>query len=328
MNEVSTSTPSLRRPLIVSSTAVILFALCVLLFFGAASAADKPSQIFKIDSPFVIPEGSTLADIASSLEHEGYIRSQALFSTIAVLRGQDARLHAGTYIFTEPLTTHQILDSLTTGEFSKNTVAITIPEGTRASEIDDLIAEDLTGFDRVEFEVAAIPFEGYLFPDTYYVPPAIATADLIAILRNTFDEKMTSELGFQPGTISSDTVVLASILEREGNAEDNMRLIAGILQKRLSINMPLQVDATLEFERGKGSAELSIEDLETDSPYNTYTRRGLPPTPISNPGITALRAVLEPTPSDYLYYLTGNDGVFYYAKTFEEHKRNKERYLR
>ena len=92
--------------------------------------------------------------------------------------------------------------------------------------------------------------------------------------------------------------------------------------------MPLQVDASLEYERGKGSSELTLDDLATDSPYNTYTRRGYPPTPISNPGIVALRAALDPEESEYLYYLTGNDGVFYYAQTFEQHKRNKARYLR
>jgi UPF0755 protein len=107
-----------------------------------------------------------------------------------------------------------------------------------------------------------------------------------------------------------------------------MQTIAGILWKRIEMGMPLQVDATLEYERGLGSAELTLDDLRTDTPYNTYTRKGLPPTPIANPGSVALSAALNPTASPYLFYLTGDDGTFHYAKDFEEHKRNKERYIR
>jgi UPF0755 protein len=107
-----------------------------------------------------------------------------------------------------------------------------------------------------------------------------------------------------------------------------MQIIAGIVKKRLELGMPLQVDATLEYERGKGSSDLTIKDLQADSPYNTYTNKGLPPTPISNPGTVALLAALHPKQTPYLYYLTDAKGNFHYAKTFEEHKRNKALYLR
>jgi UPF0755 protein len=107
-----------------------------------------------------------------------------------------------------------------------------------------------------------------------------------------------------------------------------MRLVSGILQNRLTENLPLQVDATFEYILGKTSAELTLDDLKMESPYNTYTNLGLPPTPIANPGLVAINAVLNPTPSDYFYYLTGSDGNFYYAKDFETHKKNKARYLR
>lgn len=317
----------LRRPLIVSATITALFTLAALgLFLFADYANDAPNS-FAVDTPLTIPAGATLREIASFLKDSGYIQSTTLFKTLAVVRGSDEDLDAGTYIFPRPLSTGELLDALSTGLYSNNTVAITIPEGTRTSLIPLLISENLSSFDAEAFEAEAAPLEGYLFPDTYYVPPDISPSELIVLLRTTFDEKMRSELGFPRESVTPDIVTLASILEREGNAEDNMRIIAGILKSRLELGMPLQVDATLEYERGRGSAELSYDDLELDSPYNTYTRRGLPPTPISNPGLTALRAALDPTPTDYLYYLTGDDGVFYYAKTFDQHKRNKDLYL-
>ncbi len=125
-----------------------------------------------------------------------------------------------------------------------------------------------------------------------------------------------------------EIITLASILEREANDEASMGLVAGILLDRLEEKHPLQVDATFEYILGKTSAELTAEDLKLDSPYNTYTNLGLPPTPISNPGLMAIEAVLDPVDSPYFYYLTGDDGTFHYARTFEEHKQNKERYLR
>jgi UPF0755 protein len=141
----------------------------------------------------------------------------------------------------------------------------------------------------------------------------------IAPLRGTMESR---------GYTEDEVIILASILEREANDETSMRMVAGILENRLRDDMPLQVDAVFQYYTGKGSSDLTLEDLTTDTPYNTYTNIGLPPQPIGNPGLMAIEAVLNPTPSDYYYYLTGDDGEFYYAKTFEEHKRNKARYLR
>ena len=125
----------------------------------------------------------------------------------------------------------------------------------------------------------------------------------------------------------SDIVAMASILEKEVKSSEDRRIVSGILWKRIKIGMALQVDATLDYERNKTSAELTAEDLKEDSPYNTYTRTGLPPSPINNPGLDAIKAALEPKASLYLYFLTDSDNNVHYAKDFEEHKRNKEKYL-
>ena len=126
----------------------------------------------------------------------------------------------------------------------------------------------------------------------------------------------------------SDIVIVASILEKEVKTSESRAIVSGILWKRLALGMPLQVDATLGYITGKTSAELTIDNLNADSPYNTYRNKGLPPTPISNPGLLALDAALHPKSSPYLYYLSDNNGVIHYAVTFEEHKANKARYLR
>jgi UPF0755 protein len=177
------------------------------------------------------------------------------------------------------------------------------------------------------FYATALPYEGYLFPETYNLSPKSSADDIIVLLRKTFAERATPLLPTD-AVQERQVVTMASILEREGKSEESMSIISGILWKRLEAHMPLQVDATLQYERGKGSAALSIDDLKKDSPYNTYTRPGLPPTPISNPGLIALRAALHPVKTEYWFYLTGSDGTFHYAKTFEQHKQNKARYLR
>jgi len=118
------------------------------------------------------------------------------------------------------------------------------------------------------------------------------------------------------------------LVESEGRTKDERSMIAAIINNRLAINMPLQLDATLTYVTGRGSSELTKTDLKMDSPYNTYVYRGLPPTPISNPGKESINAVLDPLPNDYLFYLHDNKGNIYYAKTFEEHVINKNKYLR
>jgi len=131
----------------------------------------------------------------------------------------------------------------------------------------------------------------------------------------------------------AEILILASILEREANSPESMGIVSGILQNRLAINMPLQADATIEYvlETPLGElppGQLAAELRELDSPYNSYLNLGLPPTPIGNPGLTAIKAVLNPVETDYFYYVTDADGAFYYAETYDQHLQNIERYLR
>lgn len=215
------------------------------------------------------------------------------------------------------------------GEFGMSPVKVTIFEGLNITEIGELLSKNLMTFDLEAFKEAAKNKEGYLFPDTYFFPPTAKPDEVIDRMEANFNEKIKS---LEPdieksGKSLKEVIVMASILEGEARGLEAQKIVSGILWKRIAIGMPLQVDATFKYINGKDSFTLSYADLKEDSPYNTYTNKGLPPGPINNPGFDAIRAAVNPTKTDYLYFLTGNDGQMYYAKTFEQHKLNKSKYL-
>jgi len=171
---------------------------------------------------------------------------------------------------------------------------------------------------------------GYLFPDTYSFSPSVTPEQVIEALKRNFENKTKRlEQDFLKSTRKKeDLVIMASIIEKEASGENDAPVISGILWKRLDRGIALQVDAPFLFLLGKKSSELTIKDLAIKSPYNTYINKGLPPTPISNPGLSAIEAALKPVDSPYFYYLHGNDGIVRYAKTFDEHKANIQKYLK
>ncbi len=325
--EHSTDAPRHSRALALALGVVLIFVVTVTASLYVGVIANQPPLPFPSDATVTIESGSSVDQMSHALAEAGVIRSPFLFKLLTALDGRSSSLKAGTYRFTEPISTAGVLRAIIEGTHANTDVVVTIPEGTRATDIAQIVHEAIPTIDRAEFEALAVEREGYLFPETYHLSPDMTAVDVIALLERTFTERMPP-VSPERGRTEAEIVTMASILEREGNSSENMGLIAGILWKRLDIGMPLQVDASLEYGRGLGSSELSIADLEQDSPYNTYTRRGLPPTPISNPGTVALAAALEPTPSPYLYYLTGTDGTFHYAETFDEHRENKAKYLR
>ncbi|TSC60995.1 MAG: UPF0755 protein, partial [Parcubacteria group bacterium Gr01-1014_107] len=206
---------------------------------------------------------------------------------------------------------------------------ITIQEGLNVFEIAELLQNHLPKFDKQKFLNLAEDKEGYLFPDTYFFAPNVKAETVIETMENNFKKKI-SELRLileDSGRTTEEIVSMASILETEAKTEESRRIISGILWKRLEMEIPLQVDVTFKYINGKNTYQLTREDLKIDSPYNTYIYKGLPPGPISNPGLNALLAALEPKETEYLYFMSDKKGNFYYAVTFEEHVRNKSRYL-
>ena len=209
-------------------------------------------------------------------------------------------------------------------------ISVTIPEGHSARQIGEIF-EKLGIFSSEDFVQAAQKEEGYLFPDTYRFYKDANPDDVTKKMRDNFNKKITPEIFAEikkNKKTLSEAIIMASLLEEEVKSAEDRKIVAGILWKRLDLGIGLNVDAALTYVLGKTSSELTAGDLKFDSPYNTYRYRGLPPKPISNPGLDAILAALMPEPSPYFYYLTGKDGRTYYAKTLEEHALNKFKYLR
>lgn len=289
-----------------------------------------PPKDFPLNSIVTINSGDSLQDITISLYNSHIIKSLFFFRTHVILQGGEKRVIAGDYLLDEAVGPADLAYRFVHGQFHLNRIKITIPEGWNVFEISNYLEKTLMNFDKKKFLDLALRDEGYLFPDTYFVSPTIRPEMIVDTMQDNFSrkiillQKQISDFNHS----KKDILTMASILEREARTAESRKIVAGILWKRLSLDMPLQVDSTFSYINGKGSLELTLSDLQIDSPYNTYRYKGLPPTPIGNPGIESIVDAITPTKTNYLYFLSDKDGVMHYAKTFEEHIKNKQKYLK
>lgn len=304
---------------------MVLVAGCICA--GGLLWLNAPPAQFPEAEPFTIQKGETITEIAQSLREHGYIRSATFFQVVTRLYEADTSIPSGMHRFLRGGTL-SIVEALKHKTSLVPLVTVTIPEGATVKDFDSRIVSAFSHLAPGSIEEAAGYQEGILFPDTYFFEPDATAHEIVALLTTTFDERYAS-LAMGSSTLTRhEVVVLASIVEKEGNDEESMRTIAGILLRRLSEDMPLQVDATYAYALNKTSAELTEEELRADTPWNTYSKRGLPSDPIGSPGLMALRAVLDPIETEYLYYLSDAQGEFHYARTFDEHRQNKAQYLK
>jgi UPF0755 protein len=281
---------------------------------------------------FVVKKGEGVKLIASRLAQQKIIRSPTAFYILVKIMGNEKQLQAGDFRLNRSMDAMTVSRELTHGTLD---IWTTIPEGWRKEEIANRFSKDL---DIPESEFIKIAPEGYLFPDTYLIPKDATVGAVVKLLTSTFTKKVDDVI--KNGRVSNnmpmnEIIVLASIVEREGNSDIDRPIIAGILINRLKAKHPLQVDATLQYALGYQPEEkswwkkiLTNDDKEIASLYNTYLYNGLPPGPISNPGIESIKAVLNPKETDYFYYLHDVNGNVHYAKTLEEHNNNIEKYLK
>lgn len=275
-----------------------------------------------------IPEGYSIIQTGHLLKEKGIIRSAFPFRIIAQMNNVSVK--AGSYLFDTHLGLLQVIHRLSTGDYGDVYVRVTLPEGSSRKDMAKILDRaNLPEFSSEEFMKQTEDKEGYLFPDTYLFLPDHDTHDIVTILESNFRDK-TSQLDLSNSTRTfSDIVIMASIIEKEANNNlQEMKMISGILWKRIDKGMLLQVDAPFVYSLDRGSSKLTTKDLLTDQPYNTYTRKGLTPTPIGNPGINAIIAALEPTDSLYFFYLHDRNGGIHYGKTHNEHLNNKNIYLK
>ena len=297
----------------ISVAAIIFFVLAGIFWLFFLSAPKN----FTAGKTAVIEKGTSLAEISGQLKKGGFIRNKHAFTLYAIIFNKSKKIKYGKYLFNKPVSVFILTSRLTNGEFGFKPVKIVIPEGLTVKEIAELFG-DFENFDKKEFLEKTKNLEGYLFPDTYLFLPGAETEQIVRTMMDNFKKKADD--------ISKDIVIMASLIEKEVPESNDRKIISGILWKRLKLGMPLQVDAVFPYLTGK--REVLSDDLKIDSPYNTYLYKGLPPGPISNPGLDAIEAARNPKESPYLYYLSGQDGKTHFAKTFAEHLRNKERYLK
>jgi UPF0755 protein len=239
-----------------------------------------------------------------------------------------------------------ISDKLVSGKVDNKERTIKILEGWTITDIDKYLSKEgiiaegefikLTKAVPAGFELIKLPsgvdLEGYLFPDTYRIFKDASADDILIKLLTAFENKLSPELRLEiekQGKTVHEIITLSSIIEKEVRSEDDMAIVSGILQKRLEISMPLEVDSTINYITGKNDPAVEYSDLQIDSPYNTYKNYGLPPGPISNPGLASIKAAIYPTESEYLFYLNRQDtGETIFSKTYDEHLVNKYKYLK
>ena len=313
----------------------IILAIFVLFIFGFFfwQGIYLPKTPFGEEKLFLVEKGQSLFQIAENLEKEGLIKNKFFFDFYIFIKGVQRKLQAGEYFLSPSESTARIAQKLISGDIAK--MVVTIPEGWTQKQIEERIGLKLPGEN----------LEGFLFPDTYYLPVDVTPEKVVEIMTTNFDKKMApfkEEIEGQGKTIF-EIVIMASLLEKEVKTFEDKELVSGILWKRLENGMPLQVDATITYikkttnlegprsfsEKGEAyGSRISIEETKINSLFNTYKYLGLPPGPICNPGIDSIKAAIYPKNSDYWYYLSTPEGKTIFSKTLEEHNNAKEKYLR
>lgn len=314
----------MKRKLLISTIILLAFLLPVAYFYYNY-ALNLPNSADETAVDFVVEFGQGVEEIAQALESAGLVRSGALFQLYVSFSDISSKLQAGEYQISQNLNAKEVAELLQHGTFEER---ITFIEGWRREEMANEISNfkfQISNLNADEFLRETEGLEGYLFPDTYFVSTETTAEDLVKMMRENFDKKVGQ----------SEVVIMASIVGREGAAAEDKPLVAGVLFNRLRNDWPLQVDATVQYALGyQGDADgwwkknLTLEDLEIDSPYNTYKNPGLPPAPICNPGLDSIEAARNPAETNYWYYVSDAQGQMHFAETIEEHNLNVAKYVR
>ncbi len=287
---------------------VLLITFLIIVIFSAYFFLVRAPNNFPMNQIFSVESGDGLRKISLKLKNAGYIQSRVALETVVIFYAGDRHIMVGDYIFPEKINVIKLAKKIAGGDRELSTVKITIPEGFSNEEIAELCDSRLRNFNKDRFLAAASNKHGTLFPDTYFFSTTDDEDIVLSILTKNFDkktEKIWQDIK-NSGKDINEILIMASVLEKEASGDSDRAIISGILWKRISIGMPLQVDA---------------------APV-TYEQRGLPKEPISNPGIAAILAAINPEESKYLYYIHDKEGNTHYAKNFDEHRQNIKKYLK
>jgi len=318
-----------RNKKIVIIAGIILTVIATGIFVFYQHQFSAPQKTVE-EERIVINPATTKEELIPKLKEQGYIRSEWAFNYVLKNKGWQGKIEPGGYMVSKGMNAWQLADTLINHPYQKWVVT---PEGLRATEIAEKLQKELRWSNLVKGEFLVEAHEGYIFPDTYLLDLDFTGTDVAKRMESQFNEK-TADL-FKEATeknIRNDTlIVLASLVQREAANEAEMPIIAGVIWNRWLEDMPFQIDATIQYDLGGPGNWWPIvkpDDYKIDSPYNTYIHKGRPPTPICNPGLAAIDAVINSEDSEYLYYLHDSEGIIHLAETYEEHLENIEKYLK
>lgn len=339
---------------------IILLVLASVFYWrGIYSAVSKTGE----DILFLVSPGESVGQIGGNLAKANLIKSEFYFKAYIRNNDLEAKLQAGEYVLNSSLSIKKIVKILTGGQAQSKERTIKIIEGWNIREISQYFERqgmfqseellELIGFPQVDYRAnkempapknyaASFDFlkdkptyyslEGYLFPDTYRIFKDATLDDIVLKMLNNFDKKLTPEIREdikKQGKTIYETITMASLLEKEVKTEEDMKIVSGIFWDRIKNKQALESCATLAYVLGVNKPQYTTEDTKIDSFYNTYQNRGLPPGPISNPGLKAIKAAIYPEYTEYNYFLSRPDtGETVFSKTYEEHNRNKAKYLK
>ena len=334
---------SKKRVIILVSSVILLVLIGALFVAYEGGPYDKNNGK---DIVVDIPMGSTVSSVADILKENNLIKNEVLFKLNFKMKNKASHMKSGKYLLSQKLSNSDIIEKLVSGEIYRDGIKVTIPEGSTSNEIIALLVKNELGkkedFEKLvsnpsefysDFEFLdqkdIKSLEGFLYPSTYYFDKDAKPKDIIKEMLSLFDKSYTDKLKKKQkerNMTLQEVVNLASIVEKEAVIDEDRPIIASVFYNRLEIGMPLQSDATLQYIFETRKKSITYNDLKIDSPYNTYIKKGLPPTPIANPSIKSIEAVLEPSNTDYLYFVASIDGGNVYSKTYEEHKTNVNKY--
>ena len=323
----------IARSVALAAAAAALLSAFVLL--DKRSAEDWEGRLV------VVPKGSRLPEVASTLREGGVLPHPLAFRALVLLTFTSRRLHYGEYAFPRPSSVFETWEKLVRGDVIK--YEVTVAPGTNLYDVAALLKEKSL-VQPEEFLAAAtspgllgrleIPgesAEGYLFPDTYILVKPVTPEEILEIMVRQFRRKIPPDMdqrAKEAGLSMHQAVTIASIIEKETGVEAEKPLVSAVIRTRLTLGMPLQMDPTVIYGVRRFDGMVTRKDLRTPGPYNTYLNRGLPPGPISNPGLSSLNAALKPSKADYLYFVSNNDGSHTFSRTLAEHNLAVERFRR
>lgn len=328
---------------------VILTLGLIILILGLTFVIERNSKTVNTqDAYFIIKESTTLRDVSKQLSSKGIINSSGYFTLYGKVKGFGNKIQPGKYIVSPGMKLNELLKKFSSGK--SDFAVVTIPEGYSIYQIASRLEEnklvDKNKFLSIKPEAldkqglipkgngTFYPLEGYLFPDTYYIPYSKTPQEIAELMFKRFASIYTEELRSRTKELNlttSQVITVASLIEKEAANDEERPRIAGVIYNRIKRGMLLQIDASVIYAVNRGekvTTKIYRKDLALNSPYNTYLKKGFPPGPIANPGKASIMAALYPESHDYLYYVLGDSGGHVFSKTYEEHVQNVHKYIK